>query len=325
MNKCKGCGVTLQTTDSNIEGYVTKIDNNLCERCFKIRHYNEYQKVEASNLEFISHLKEINKTKDLVLLVVDMFQIYDLDFIKQYIKQNIVLVLTKRDLLPERIYEQKILDYFDSFNLPLLDKVIISSKSNYNLDLLYEKILKYKKSKYVYVVGYTNAGKSTLINQFIDKSKDELITTSNLPSTTLNKIEVSINENLILVDTPGILVNGSVLEIVDSKDLKKIVPKKRIKPVVYQVKTPQSFKVDEFAYLEVNDNTDLVFYMANTLEITRFYKKKTPTNFSKYIVDVKEKEDILINGLGFIKVMKPSRIELYLKDDITYTIRKSFI
>ena len=43
MNKCVGCGSLLQSHDKEKEGYTKDINNTLCERCFRIRHYNEYK------------------------------------------------------------------------------------------------------------------------------------------------------------------------------------------------------------------------------------------------------------------------------------------
>ena len=44
IKKCQGCGYTLQSDDSSKLGYVPKTKNKnpkLCERCFKIIHYND--------------------------------------------------------------------------------------------------------------------------------------------------------------------------------------------------------------------------------------------------------------------------------------------
>ena len=41
MNKCIGCGVVLQNTDSNNDGYVENLEHNLCKRCFMIKNYNK--------------------------------------------------------------------------------------------------------------------------------------------------------------------------------------------------------------------------------------------------------------------------------------------
>ncbi len=59
-------------------------------------------------------------------------------------------------------------------------------KSNEMADLL-EKIEEYRNGRDVYVVGVTNVGKSTLINQIIKQTAgvQDLITTSQFPGTTL--------------------------------------------------------------------------------------------------------------------------------------------
>ena len=181
MNKCKGCG--------------TLIDNNdLCERCFRIKHYNDYKVESKTNNDFIPILENINKTNDLVLLVVDLFNIGDLSLIRKYLKNDILLVLTKRDLLPKSVSLDKLYNY--DYKIDFIDKIIISSNKNYNFDELLEKINRYKKTNNIYVVGYTNAGKSTMINKLIYNYSDlkTEITTSPLPSTTLNTIEIKLND-----------------------------------------------------------------------------------------------------------------------------------
>ena len=167
MSKCIGCGVELQTKDKNALGFTNKIDNNICERCFRIKNYNEYKTITKNPNDYIEKLSSINKN-DLVILVVDLFNISnDIEIISKYIKNKILLVLTKRDILPKSCNEQKFVKYFEKYNLNIIDTLVISSKKNYNLDILMDKINKYKTSNRVYVVGYTNSGKSTLINKII--------------------------------------------------------------------------------------------------------------------------------------------------------------
>ena len=45
MNKCSGCGVLLQDKNSDELGFVKDLNQDLCERCFRIKHYNDYKKV----------------------------------------------------------------------------------------------------------------------------------------------------------------------------------------------------------------------------------------------------------------------------------------
>lgn len=327
IKKCSGCGAFFQSDDINKEGYVRKElydTSSICERCFRIRNYNEYQVIEKDNKKFIDILKQISNTNDLVILVVDLLNINkDLSEIIQYLKNDILVVYTKRDLLPLKIADEKLLSYDIGFKV--IDNVIVSSNKNYNLDLLLEKINKYKKSQNVYVVGFSNVGKSTLINKLIYNysSKDSFITTSMLPSTTIDMIKIELNENLTIFDTPGILEDGNLTNYVDSKLLKKILPKKEIKPITYQIKSKQFIVVENILKV-VSESNNLTFYMSNALKIDRFYKDKD-LNLKENIVRVKSDEEIVISGLGFISVTNNEVLKIYTLDNVSVFTRKKLI
>lgn len=328
MNKCTGCGAVLQNIDTTKEGYVVNLDNKLCERCFRIKNYNEYKYIIKNNDDFINILKSINNTNDLIILVVDLFNFNNkINEIRKYVSNDILLVLTKRDLLPLSIYDDKLTNYFYNLDLNIQDIVIISSNKNKNFDELFKKINYYKKSKNVYVIGYTNAGKSSMINKILYDytSKLSSITTSMLPSTTINNIEVEINEDLTLIDTPGLLDNGDIINYVDAKTLKRIVPTKEIKPINYQIKTNQSIIVDELLIVNCPKNNNLTFYISNKLNILRKYKEVKNENLVRHIIDVNDNEDIVIQGLCFIKVSKKSQIIVYTLKGVDVYTRKSLI
>ncbi|MDD3452869.1 MAG: 50S ribosome-binding GTPase [Bacilli bacterium] len=327
--KCSGCGAIFQSENVNLEGYV-KLENydksKICERCFRIINYNEYQVIQKSNDEFINILKKINETNDLVVLVIDLLNINkDLKEITKYLDNDVLAVYTKRDLLPLLIKDEKLLNYNLEMGIEFVDSIVISSNKNYNLDLLMEKINKYKKSKNVYVVGYSNTGKSTLINKIIYNyfSLEMSITTSMLPSTTIDMIKIELSDELTLIDTPGILERGSIVNLLDGKTLKKILPKREIKPITYQVKEKQYIFIDSLAKLVLEDN-NLTFYMSNNLKIERVFKDRK-TNLRKTVVHVKKDNDIVITGLGFIKVSKDGVVSVYTLDGVDVYTRKSLI
>lgn len=325
MSKCIGCGIELQNNDKTKLGYTTNIEKSLCERCFRIENYGEYKKVTKDNNEYINILKEINKTKDLVVLVLDIFNLTEnINVIKENINNDILLVITKRDILPKSVHDEKLIEYIKNYNIKIKDQVVISSYKNYNFDELYEKINNYKKSKNVYVIGFTNAGKSTMINKLIYNysDNDTKITTSIIPSTTLNPIEINLNENLTIIDTPGLLCEKSFYDILEGKDLKKIIPKKEIKPISYQIKDKQYIVIDKYAIIEA-ENINMVLFMSNSLNIKRFYKKPE-TKLKERNIKI-DNNDLVINGLGFIKCIGKTNIKIYTYDEISVTTRKNLI
>ena len=329
MNKkCIGCGALLQSNDNTKEGYTRKIDSNLCERCFRIKNYGDYKVVVKDNEEFVNILNDINKTKDLVVLVVDVFNINEeLVNLSKILSNDILLVLSKRDIMPKSLYEEKLLSYLDRFNLKIIDRLIISSYKNYQFDELYYKINKYKKSNNVYVVGFTNAGKSTMINKLLYNYSDNKteITTSILPSTTLNSMEIKLNDELTIIDTPGLLDNGNIINYVDGNDLKKIVPTKEIKPITFQIKNKQVIELDKYAYIECLDKTNITIFVSNKLDIERNYKSFNDNNYKSYEFEVDNGEDIVIVGLGFIKVSKKAKFKVYTLENVLVYKRDSLI
>lgn len=323
MNKCQGCGAVLQNANIEKEGYTKNIESHLCERCFRIKHYGDYQVSLKNNSEFISILKRINETNDLVLLVTDYYASEEgIKNILKYLNNDILLTFTKRDVLPYGFNDERLSNYL---NIKVKDVVTVSSNKNYNMDLLIEKINKYKKTNNVYVVGYTNVGKSTLINKLIyNYSSNNIdITTSILPSTTLDTIEVKLNDNLTLIDTPGILDEKNIFNYVEPTELKRIIPNKEIKPITYQIKKEQFIYIDKYAKIKTSNN-NLTLFFSNKLKITRTFKNKID-DLKEYKIEAKKGYDIVISGLGFIKVMKDEKIIIYTLDNVDVYLRKSLI
>ena len=323
IKKCLGCGVLLQTIDINKEGYVDNIEKEVCERCFKLKNYGEYKEVTLNNDTYRQILMDIPKDS-LVVYLTSLLNI-NLDYIKEF--KNVIIVLTKKDLLPKSVKDYKLINYISNLNLNYLDIEIISSVKNYNLDNLMAKIKKHSYNKEVYFVGMTNSGKSTLINKLIKNYSDNeaQITTSMYPSTTLNKIEINIDD-LKVIDTPGLLSNGSILNSLGLKEIKKITPKKEIKPRSYQLKGKGSLIIENYVRIDYYTDNNIAVYLANNLNITKMnHDNPKLKDSNKRSFNLDKDKDIVIEDLCFIKFTKECHIDIYTPHNINIYERDNLI
>lgn len=328
-DKCFGCGNKLE--DEKIFNALPDDKDKLCKRCFKMKNYGEYSNI-SDVIVFDKVFNTINKSKDLVIWVADIMDL-NLDIItnKYGIDNEIVLVLSKCDLLPKSVKEYKLLNYLEEYNLNVVDVVFTSSVNNYNFDILYSKISKYQKSNNVYVAGLANAGKSTLINKMIKNysDKDSFVTTSLMPSTTINFININLSDELTLIDTPGIIDDGSILNEVSINDLKKITPKKEVKPRTFQIKPKQGILIDEYARVDYNSDYEnsMTIYVSNSIKVDSINKIKNQrlNDLEQHNIHVLDNQDVLIKGLCFIKVVKECDLVVYTLKGVKVDIRKKMI
>jgi len=208
---------------------------------------------------------------------------------------------------------------------------VISANKNYNIDLLMKLIKKYKVSNNVYVVGRTNTGKSSLINRLIHDYSENCneLTISPLPSTTLNMIKVDLNKDLTLIDTPGLIDRGNISNYLDEKDIKKLINKKEIKPKTYQIKKGQCLIIDNLARVDYVDGekNSFTLYIPNGIKVKRMNgnKHERLKDLSKSTYELKYREDIVLNGLGWIKVVSKGIIDVYIDKNVEVFVRHNFV
>lgn len=322
MSKCLGCGVLLQVEDQEKLGYTTNIETKICERCFRLKNYGEYKSVSLDNEYYQVIIKNIPKSS-LVVYVAD-FLTLNLSNIPKFPK--LLLVLTKRDILPKSIKDEKIIQKIKENHPEFLNIISISSKTNYHLDNLYNTLIKNSNQKDIYLIGATNSGKSTLINKLIqnygDSSHQATITVSMYPSTTLDKVEIKLGK-LTLIDTPGLIEEGNYTNILTPKELKQVTPKKEIKPRTCQITGTGSMLIGTYARIdyETKEPNSFVIYTAPTV-LSNFISQKNDVlkdqNSHKYTL--KNNQDIVLPGLGFIKCTKTINLTIYTPERIkTYT------
>ena len=323
--KCIGCGTILQSTNQNEKGYIRedKIkDSSYCERCFKIIHYNERIVTNLDNInEYI--LKEVNKKAKYVYFLVDLLNINNetMNTFKELTVPK-TLIISKLDIIPKSIKEQKIKTWLkDEYGIK--EEILFqSSKKNINTKALLNK-LESKNINEVYVLGYTNAGKSTLINMLTNATNENKITTSSIPNTTIDFIKIKL-ENITIIDSPGFTNQNTLYNQEEFDLIKRVMPRTFLKPTTYQVKPISSILIEDKIRLQSSINNSLTFYISNAINVERVFDNNTnlldkPTT----TLDIPENSDLVIKSLGFINIKKPCKITIYTDNKDLFEIRKS--
>lgn len=361
---CMGCGVKIQTDDPNKLGYAPKssLEKELvvCQRCFRLKHYNEVQDVSLTDDDFLKILNEIGKSDALIVMIVDIF-----DFNGSWIpgmhrfagNNKILLVGNKVDLLPKSVKHHKLIHWMKheakELGLRAEEVFLVSAAKGYAVKETAAAIDEWRNGKDVYVVGCTNVGKSTFINRIIKEvaGEGDVITTSHFPGTTLDIIKVPLDDGKSLIDTPGIINHHQMAHFVEKEDLKLITPKKEIKPKVFQLNEGQTLffgGLARFDYVS-GGRRSFICYVSSEVMIHRtktenadtLYKnhageiltpprKEQIETFPKMVKQefiIKEaKTDIVFSGLGWITVNDPGAIvTAYVPKGVQALMRRSLI
>jgi 30S ribosome assembly GTPase len=361
---CTGCGVKIQTEEPEHLGYApsSSLEKEVvvCQRCFRLKHYNEVQDVSLTDDDFLKILNGIGQKDALIVKIVDIFDFNGswLPGIQRFAGNNpVILIGNKADLVPKSVNQNKLIDWMkkESKDLGLVPKdvFLVSAAKGKNISEAAAAIDEYRNGKDVYVVGCTNVGKSTFINRIIKEvtGEGDVITTSHFPGTTLDTIQIPLDDGKSLIDTPGIINHHQMAHFVDKRDLKIITPKKEIKPKVYQLNEEQTLffgGLARFDYLS-GGRRSFTCYLSNELNIHRtklekaneLYKNHvgemlTPPReeqlnefpeLVRYEFSIKEpKTDIVFSGLGWMTVNEAgAKVAAHVPKGVQVMLRKSLI
>ncbi|MFD2759487.1 ribosome biogenesis GTPase YqeH [Lentibacillus juripiscarius] len=360
---CQGCGIPIQTTEADQAGYTPESaldrDTVLCQRCFRLKHYNDIQDVSMSDDDFLEMVSQIRDKEGLVVHLIDIFDAEG-TIIKSLPRiigdKPVILVGNKMDLLPKSTNRRKLTQWLRSeakkAGITVKDVYLISSVKGHGLSDLTEAIDRWRNQQDVYIVGTTNVGKSTFINKLIEQTTgtENVITTSYFPGTTLGFIEIPLDDASAFIDTPGIVNKKQMAHYVSENDLKVITPKKEIKPRVYQLNSQQTLFIGGLARLDFlkGERQSFICYFANELAIHRTKLQKADDLFREHQGELlsppdedtlrilpemddhsfrldSEKNDIVFPGLGWVTVPGSNlTVSAHSPKGVRVSVRNSF-
>lgn len=366
---CIGCGAILQSDEENKAGYVpssvlkresSELKEIYCRRCFRLRHYNEVSDVELTDDDFLRMLNEISSKNALIVNLVDVFDLNGtvVSGMQRFAGDNpLIIVGNKIDLVPNVISHGKIRQWLteqvQSVGLRPKEVAVVSALRSDSVKDLMDIINKERRGRDVYVVGATNVGKSTLINQIINiaTESDDVITTSYFPGTTLGSIEIPLDDGSHLIDTPGIIHRTNLTHYLTGRELKTIIPRREIKPSVYQLKEEQTVFIDglaRFDYVQGAEKQSFVFYTSNELQLhrtklenaTELYDRQLgkllnpPSEYSaaefpklkEHQFTIDTPTDVVVSGLGWVSVHDSNtKVSMWAPEGVDVYLRKAMI
>lgn len=366
INHCAGCGVLLQTEEKGKLGFIPaeaiQKEPIICQRCYRIKHYNESSSITLQQDDFLKLLGHVGQTKALVVKIVDIFDFEGsmISGLARFVGTNpVLLVVNKIDLLPKVTNANKIINWVQrrakEENLKVVDIVLCSAKKNIGFDRVITAVQEYRGNMDVYVVGATNVGKSTLINRLISDYSDleSELTTSQYPGTTLDLVKIPLDDGRFIVDTPGIVHTHRLTEVVKKRDLARIMPDKPLKPMVFQLNEAQTLFFGALARFDFisGEHQSFTCYTSNAIQIHRTKLEKADDLYEEHkgvmlappnLADLDElpklvkhplhipkgkQMDVLISGLGWIKVnsLAGAQLAVHAPKGIKVITRESLI
>ncbi len=316
--KCVGCGIELQNTDKDLQGYTPKSidskEDTYCQRCFQLKHYGKYSTNKMTREDYKNKL----------------------------------------DLIPDEKHPSEVAnwvkDRLAEESIAPLDIAIVSTKNGYGVNGIFKKIKHfYPDGVNAMVIGVTNVGKSSVINRLLGK---RIATVSKYPGTTIkNTLNMIPFTNIGLYDTPGLIPEGRASDLLCDSCAQKIIPAGEISRKTFKAKYDRIIMIDNLVKIRVlNDEEvkpifaiyaakDVKFHettieRAKELEEGNFFdipceccrdeynkhKKITKT------LTIKTGEELVFKGLGWVSVKRgPLKIEVTLAEEIEISIRKAFI
>lgn len=363
---CVGCGIELQWENPNKDGYIqpsvmeSERAEHYCQRCFKIKNYGTNIPVEVNKNDY---RREVTLAADSAELALPVFDIIDfegsfddeiLDILRE--KESII-VINKLDLIPDDKHPSEVANWVKGRlaeeGIAPLDIAIVSSKNGYGINGIFKKINHfYPEGVEVVVLGVTNVGKSSIINKLLGQ---KLVTVSKYPGTTLKINRCVIPKTKItLIDTPGLIPDGRVSDLVCGECNLKIIPSGEISRKTYKLDKDRVLFIGDLIqlrvveieeakpiisvyasknvnFLETNIEKQNEYVLEKRVDIFKIPCEKCVDEYrsikkKKEILTVHTGEELAFKGLGWITVKRgPLNVEVTMPEQIEGVIRPAFI
>ena len=317
--------------------------HTLCVRCFQLRHYNRpFDLEEAAVLRVIP-------SDALGIVILDLFdlEVAFLSRLPRVFSGEFLLVVNKVDLFPDSMNASKTKEYLRrlarEYGLKPLDVLVVSAKSGDGVDDLIDTLSRFSHDE-MYLLGPTNSGKSSLLNQLLRRlDVVHEVTVSLFANTTLDHIGIQL-DRVMLYDTPGFVRERHIHHYL-SDSLKDIIPTKQLKPQTIQLTKPGVIFLGGFARLEFDHTNGVSFFVAPKLVLHKSSFENADSFFQTHqfttlthpsakevsllgawvfdTIRVESDEDLVIEGIGFVRIAVTATVKIYHYANVAVYVRPS--
>ena len=342
--RCYKCGTILQDEKVNDKGYISSdILNNhkseilMCNDCFDKLIFNPGPVLDDIDEDFYSIIDDARATDSLIVLVLDLFSFEGFAsqrFRNSIDSSNVLVVGNKRDLLPKEIDDEVLKEHIrhrlrNTCNLNVQEVILTSSIENYNIDILLERINSLRARHDVYILGFPNSGKTSLVNCLLKHYQNKttrVISTIDYPGTKIRVFEVPLDRTSNLYDIPGMSSHNSIQDVVEPTIVNQLLFKKPVSIKSATLSQGNAIAIGGLAKIELikGSKTNVKMFVSEKIELKTIRSKDTDEVFynmiekkiikpvSKYLtsyevfdmydvkVDQDGERDIGILGLGWI-------------------------
>ena len=304
VRRCHNCGAILQGDDKSAPGYIDpEVLGNLsarvlfCNQCFEDSRYNFSPRAPRVDDDIATMLHDAEASDALIVYVVDVFS-FENSFIPEILDiiqgLPLIVVANKRDLLPGHVSDEALREYVAHrcrvahLSCTSEDVILTSLRSESDVSGIWEMINLRRRAHDVYIIGAQGSGKSQLLSSLLHiyvNPTGQSISTIVYPGTSLQVMQIPLDNSSYLYDSPGTSLDNSALTHVGSRGKAILVPKKAVEERDYVLAEGDSLFLGGIARIELlqGEKTTLSFYGSPKLDIMKTGTKEPEELFFKKI------------------------------------------
>ena len=293
--RCYHCGAILQCENENEKGYIipeslhraTPIQIIYCDKCFEtMKAFNNSELEQQVDQEVLKILDDAFATDAYIIWVVDLFSFngqLNSEIANKIKKLNVTVVGTKRDLFPENMKDEHLVEYlverFNAYGIRPKSVRLYGADSKMDSKELIDAMNEARKGHDVYMIGNSTSGKTSIINRTMKSFENKTtrqIKTITYPGTNVSVLEIPLSRSSFFYELPGISQTTSAQGRLEKDVIRQITPKKAIKISNRSMAAGDALMVGNLAAFEVikGKTANYRFFAAEGVETKKVQSKK---------------------------------------------------